>query len=37
VDSTTAETDATMDTYAVPQYVIAVRIETAGDLLGATE
>jgi hypothetical protein len=32
-----AETDAIMDTYIVPQHVIAVRAEKAGDLLGGVE
>lgn len=34
VDSIDAETDATMDTFIVPQHVIAVRVEKGLDLAG---
>lgn len=37
VDSIDAETNATMDTFIVPQHVIAVRIEKAGDLLAKVD
>jgi hypothetical protein len=35
VDSIDEETSASMDTYVIPQHIVAVRIEKQGDLLGA--
>jgi hypothetical protein len=37
VDSADSDRDAAMQTYLVPQHVVMVKIERAGDLLGAVE